>query len=57
MGRAAIRRFSGALVRQLGTSNEDLNAILIAVRNDVMRQTDRQQVPWEHSALTWRFYF
>ena len=29
----------------LGTSGEDLNAILIAVRNDVMRQTDRQQVP------------
>jgi uncharacterized caspase-like protein len=49
--------FTGALVRQLETSNEDLNAILIAVRNDVMRQTDRQQVPWEHSALTRRFYF
>ena len=49
--------FSGALVRRLGTPNEDLNAILIAVRNDVMRQTDRKQVPWEHSALTRRFYF
>ena len=49
--------FTGALVRQLETSNEDLNAILIAVRNDVMRQTDRQQVPWEHSALTRQFYF
>jgi uncharacterized caspase-like protein len=49
--------FSGALVRHLGTSNEDLNAVLIAVRNEVMRQTDRKQVPWEHSALTRRFYF
>jgi uncharacterized caspase-like protein len=49
--------FSGALVRHLGASNKDLNAILIAVRNDVMRQTDRKQVPWEHSALTRRFYF
>jgi uncharacterized caspase-like protein len=49
--------FSGALVRQIGAPNEDLNAILIAVRNDVMRQTDRKQVPWEHSALTRRFYF
>jgi uncharacterized caspase-like protein len=49
--------FSGALVRQLETSSEDLNAILIAVRNEVMRQTDRRQVPWEHSALTRRFYF
>jgi uncharacterized caspase-like protein len=49
--------FSGALVRQLQEGKEDLNAVLIAVRNDVMRQTNRQQVPWEHSALTRRFYF
>jgi hypothetical protein len=34
-----------------------LSAILIAVRNDVMRETQRKQVPWEHSALTARFYF
>src|SRR5262249_52990311 len=56
-GRGRNSPFSGALIRQLGTSNEDLNWILIAVRNDVMRQTDRLQVPWEHSALTRRFYF
>src|SRR6516165_2475700 len=56
-GKGRNSPFSGALVRQLGTSSEDLNAILIAVRNDVMRQTDRRQVPWEHSALTRRFYF
>ncbi len=49
--------YSSALIRQLSTSNEDLNWILIAVRNDVMRQTDHRQVPWEHSALTRRFYF
>jgi uncharacterized caspase-like protein len=49
--------FSGALVRQLSASAEDLSTILIAVRNDVMSQTDRKQVPWEHSALTQRFYF
>ncbi len=49
--------FSGALVRQLGASNDDLSAVLIAVRNDVMKETDRKQVPWEHSALTRRFYF
>jgi uncharacterized caspase-like protein len=30
---------------------------LIAVRNDVIRATKQQQVPWEHSALTERFYF
>ncbi len=31
--------------------------MLIAVRNDVMKETDRKQVPWEHSALTGRFHF
>jgi formylglycine-generating enzyme required for sulfatase activity len=49
--------FAGALVKHMTSSNEDLSAILIAVRNDVMKETRRQQVPWEHSALTGRFYF
>jgi uncharacterized caspase-like protein len=41
----------------MGASKDDLSAILIAVRNDVMKETQRKQVPWEHSALTGRFYF
>lgn len=49
--------FAGALVKQLSTARDDLSAILIEVRNDVMRETQRKQVPWEHSALTGRFYF
>jgi uncharacterized caspase-like protein len=56
-GRGRNSPFAGALVRQLGTSNDDLSTILIAVRNDVMKETDRKQVPWEHSALTGRFFF
>ena len=31
--------------------------MLIAVRNDVMKETQSKQIPWEHSALTNRFYF
>jgi uncharacterized caspase-like protein len=49
--------YAGALVRHLSTASDDLSAILIAVRNDVMAVTQRRQVPWEHSALTGRFYF
>jgi uncharacterized caspase-like protein len=56
-GKGRNSPFAGALVRQLGASNDDLSAILIAVRNDVMKETDRKQVPWEHSALTGRFFF
>jgi len=50
--------FAGALLRRLiAPGNDDLSAILIAVRNQVMQETSRRQVPWEHSALTARFYF
>jgi uncharacterized caspase-like protein len=56
-GKGRNSPYSAALARQLATSQEDLGSMLIAIRNDVMRETDRRQVPWEHSALTGRFYF
>ena len=48
--------FAGALVKHM-SSNDDLSALLISVRNDVMTETKGNQVPWEHSALRARFYF
>ena len=56
-GRGRNSPFAAALVRQLSKTKDDLSAVLIAVRNDVMKETQRKQVPWEHSALTGRFYF
>jgi uncharacterized caspase-like protein len=49
--------FTKALLKHIPTPDQDLPSILIDVRNDVMAATDRQQVPWEHSALTARFFF
>jgi formylglycine-generating enzyme required for sulfatase activity len=49
--------FAGALVKQLSTSTDDVNSMLIAVRIEVMKETQRKQIPWEHTALTGRFYF
>src|SRR5262249_21929950 len=49
--------FAGALVKHISTSNDDLSALLIDVRNDVRKETQNAQVPWEHSSLTGRFYF
>jgi carboxyl-terminal processing protease len=49
--------FAGALAKHLASSNDDLSAILIAVRNEVMQITNNRQVPWEHSSLRARFYF
>ena len=49
--------FAGALIKHMSATSDDLSNILINVRNDVMMETQRKQVPWEHSALTGRFYF
>ena len=56
-GKGRNSPYSGALVRQLTSSKEDLAGMLMAVRNEVMKETSRKQVPWEHSALTGRFHF
>jgi uncharacterized caspase-like protein len=44
--------FAAALVSRIKTPEKSLPAILIQVRNDVMKATGKRQVPWEHSALT-----
>jgi uncharacterized caspase-like protein len=49
--------FAAALVKHIATSNDDLSAMLIGVRNEVIKETKQKQVPWEHSALRGRFYF
>src|SRR5262249_3572570 len=49
--------FAGALVRHIANSGDSLSDVLIAVRNDVRKETDNRQGPWEHSSLTGRFYF
>ena len=49
--------YAAALLKHIAAPGDDLPTILINVRNDVMKVTDRRQVPWEHSAMTARFYF
>jgi Caspase domain len=49
--------YAAALLKHLPTPGDDLPTILINVRNDVMQETGRRQVPWEHSAMTAKFYF
>lgn len=49
--------FSAALLKYIDARGDDLSSILINVRNDVMKTTFGRQVPWEHSALSQRFYF
>ena len=49
--------FAKALLAHIAVPGDDLQTILINVRNDVMAQTEHRQIPWEHSALTARFFF
>lgn len=49
--------FAGSLAKHMALAGDDLSAILISVRNDVMKETQGKQIPWEHSALTGRFFF
>ena len=49
--------FAAALLKHVGAAADDLTGILINVRNDVVEQTSGRQVPWEHSAMTARFFF
>lgn len=56
-GEGANSPFAAALVKHIGEPGDDLSSVLINVRNDVMEATAKRQVPWEHSALTARFYF
>jgi uncharacterized caspase-like protein len=49
--------YADGLLKHLSEPGADLPTILINVRNDVMKATGRRQVPWEHSAMTARFFF
>jgi uncharacterized caspase-like protein len=49
--------YANALVKEFGDPRDDLSAMLIAVRKQVIEATSRRQVPWEHSSLTARVYF
>jgi len=48
--------FAGALVKHLG-DGDSITDTLVSVRNEVVAETNQQQVPWEHSALRANFYF
>lgn len=56
-GKGRNSPFTAALMKHMKVKGRNLNAIMIAVRNDVVAATDGQQVPWDHSALNRDFYF
>jgi hypothetical protein len=49
--------FTGALLANMEKPGLSLSDLMIEVRNEVMRQTNGTQVPWDSSSLTGRFSF
>jgi Caspase domain len=48
--------YAEALLRYIEAPGKDVSGVLIAVRNDVLKETDGKQVPWEHTSLTGQVY-
>jgi len=49
--------FTQAMLKYIRTPGLEIRSMLTRVRADVIRATNEQQVPWDHSSLTGDFYF
>jgi hypothetical protein len=49
--------FTTALLKTIEVPGMPLSDVMIDVRNEVLRTTNRKQVPWDNSSLTGQFYF
>jgi hypothetical protein len=44
--------YAAALLDHIEVPGKDMSAVLVSVRNDVLKATSGRQVPWEHTSLT-----
>ena len=49
--------YTSALLKHIDTPGIDLPHLFMRVRRDVVKETNRKQVPWESSSLIGDFYF
>lgn len=49
--------YATALLKHIESRDADISSILIDVRSDVVKATNGQQVPWEHTSLMGRVIF
>ncbi len=49
--------FTTALLQHIDTPGLEIRQMLTRVRQQVIQETDSQQVPWDHSSLTGDFFF
>ena len=48
--------YTEALLKYVELPGKDVSAVLVEVRNDVLKATNGKQVPWEHTSLTGQVY-
>lgn len=48
--------FSGPLIRQIGSAEDDIVSILMGVRREVLTATGGRQVPWDQNSLLEKIY-
>ena len=48
--------YATALLDHIEVPGKDVSAMLVSVRNDVLKATTGTQVPWEHTSLTGRVF-
>src|SRR5262245_9214533 len=48
--------YAAALLDHIEVPGKDISAMLVSVRNDVLKATTGTQVPWEHTSLTGRVF-
>ncbi len=49
--------FTSSLKAHIAAPGLSISDLMIVVRNDVVQATSGAQIPWDHSALSMRFYF
>jgi uncharacterized caspase-like protein len=49
--------YASALLKHVETPGRDISSTLITVRNEVVKATNGQQVPWEHTSLMGQVVF
>ncbi len=56
-GQGGNSPFTTGLLRHITEPGQEIREILTQVRVSVLDETNRRQIPWDHSSLTEEFYF
>jgi len=56
-GKGRNSPYAEALLKHMPAAGRDASAVLIEVRNEVLKATNGKQVPWEHTSLTGQVFF